>query len=151
MDQIVCDRCSSANSLDSNFCSVCGAPLDRETEDATETHAAIYEEDDHPDGSPLIVVTRGPNAGSKLALTDALTTIGRHPDSSVFLDDVTVSRRHAEIAREGGRLIVRDAGSLNGTYLNGQRIETAELSEGDSLQVGRYKLVIVVGVIGADG
>ena len=150
MDQIVCDRCSSANSLDSNFCSVCGAPLDRETEDATETHPAVYVEADHPDESPMIVVTRGPNAGSKLALTEGVTTIGRHPDSSVFLDDVTVSRRHAEITRERGRFIVRDAGSLNGTYLNGQRIETADLGEGDALQVGRYKLLFVVGVIDAD-
>jgi hypothetical protein len=150
MDQVVCDRCSSANGPDANYCSTCGAPLDRQSEDATESHPAVTVDDVGADEAPMIVVTRGPNAGSKLALTEPVTTIGRHPDSSVFLDDVTVSRRHAEIRREGGRFVASDAGSLNGTYLNGTRIESAELAEGDSLQVGRYKLIFVLGVTGSD-
>ena len=150
MEQIVCDRCSSANDPDSNFCSVCGAPLERQGDDATQSHPAVTLGGLAPGEAPMIVVTRGPNAGSKLAITEALTTIGRHPESTIFLDDVTVSRRHAEIVAEGGRFIVRDPGSLNGTYLNGSRIESAELAEGDSLQVGRYKLLFVIGVTGSD-
>jgi hypothetical protein len=150
MEQVVCDRCSSANGPESNFCSVCGAPLDRQGEDATQSHPVTEIADLGPDEAPMIVVTRGPNAGSKLALTEVVTTIGRHPDSSVFLDDVTVSRRHAEVRREGGHFVASDAGSLNGTYLNGTRIEKADLTEGDSLQVGRYKLLFVTGVTSTD-
>jgi pSer/pThr/pTyr-binding forkhead associated (FHA) protein len=99
-----------------------------------------------PDGDvPMLVVVRGANAGSRFALTDDVTTIGRHPDSDVFLDDVTVSRRHAEIERRGAVLELSDVGSLNGTYVNGDRIERVALSEGDQLQVGKYRLVVVVG------
>ena len=87
---------------------------------------------------------RGPGAGSRFLLDEEVVSAGRHPDSHVFLDDVTVSRRHAEIARSGDGYVVRDVGSLNGTYLNRERIEgDVTLANGDELQVGRFKLVFL--------
>lgn len=99
-----------------------------------------------PVGSALLVVKRGPNAGSRFLLDQASTSAGRHPDSDIFLDDVTVSRRHAELERTADGYLVRDAGSLNGTYLN-QKIVSGDtqLSNGDEIQVGRFKLVFVLG------
>jgi pSer/pThr/pTyr-binding forkhead associated (FHA) protein len=93
-----------------------------------------------PAGTALLLVMRGPNAGSTFRLDGDLTTAGRHPDSDIFLDDVTVSRRHAEFYREGGRFTARDVGSLNGTYVNGSRIEEAELVGGDEVQIGKFRL-----------
>jgi pSer/pThr/pTyr-binding forkhead associated (FHA) protein len=78
---------------------------------------------------------------SRLALTKSVTTVGRHPDSDIFLDDITVSRRHAEVQRASNGFVVRDVGSLNGTYLNRQRVEENPLVNGDELQVGKFKLV----------
>ena len=98
-----------------------------------------------PPGSALLVVKRGPNAGSRFLLDADTTTAGRHPDSDIFLDDVTVSRRHAEFAREGGGFVVRDVGSLNGTYLNRERIDAAGLAGGDEVQIGKYRLVFLAG------
>ena len=96
-----------------------------------------------PPGTALLVVRRGPNAGSRFLLDSDLTTAGRHPESDIFLDDVTVSRRHAEFYRYGDRFTVRDVGSLNGTYVNRERIEEAELSGGDEVQVGKFRLVFL--------
>jgi hypothetical protein len=93
-----------------------------------------------PAGTALLLVMRGPNAGSTFRLDNDLTTAGRHPDSDIFLDDVTVSRRHVEFYREDGRFTVRDVGSLNGTYVNGSRIEEAELFGGDEVQIGKFRL-----------
>ena len=101
--------------------------------------------DSLPPGSALLVVKRGPNAGSRFLLDADVTTAGRHPDSDIFLDDVTVSRRHAEFHREGGGFVVRDVGSLNGTYLNRERIETGVLAGGDEVQIGKYRLVFLTG------
>ncbi len=95
----------------------------------------------------MLVVTRGPNTGSQFTLEHVITTAGRHPDSDIFLDDVTVSRRHVEIERTKAGSVVRDVGSLNGTYLNQQRIEgDAAMANGDELQVGKFKLVFVAGI-----
>ena len=102
-----------------------------------------------PPGMALLVVRRGPNAGARFLLDHDVTTSGRHPDSDIFLDDVTVSRRHAEIlqGKDGYRL--RDVGSLNGTYLNRERIESeAPLQNGDELQIGKFKLVFFSGTGG---
>ena len=96
-----------------------------------------------PPGSALLLVMRGPNAGSRFRLDDDLTTAGRHPDSHIFLDDVTVSRRHAEFCRHGASFTVRDVGSLNGTYVNRERIEEAELFGGDEVQIGKFRLVFL--------
>ena len=96
-----------------------------------------------PAGSALLVVKRGPNAGSRFLLDRASTSAGRHPDSDIFLDDVTVSRRHAEFYRHGDRFTVRDVGSLNGTYVNRERIEEAELFGGDEVQIGKFRLLFM--------
>jgi pSer/pThr/pTyr-binding forkhead associated (FHA) protein len=93
-----------------------------------------------PSGSALLVVRRGPNAGSRFLLDADLTTVGRHPDADIFLDDVTVSRRHAEFIRVGTSFQVRDLGSMNGTYFDGVRIESALLSDGAEVQIGKFRL-----------
>ncbi|MGH3660583.1 MAG: oxoglutarate dehydrogenase inhibitor Odhl [Micromonosporaceae bacterium] len=98
-----------------------------------------------PPGTALLVVRRGPNAGARFLLDHDVTTSGRHPDSDIFLDDVTVSRRHAEFHRETAAFTVRDVGSLNGTYVNRERVETATLSNGDEVQVGKFRLVFIAG------
>ena len=102
-----------------------------------------------PEGAALLVVKRGPNAGSRFLLDRAVTSAGRHPDSDIFLDDVTVSRRHVEVERTKDGYVVRDVGSLNGTYRNQRRIDGQEpLENGDEVQVGRFKLVFVAGTEG---
>jgi pSer/pThr/pTyr-binding forkhead associated (FHA) protein len=104
-----------------------------------------------PVGSALLVVKRGPNAGSRFLLDSDLTTAGRHPQSDIFLDDVTVSRRHAEFRRVSDKFSVRDVGSLNGTYVNRERIDEAALSNGDEVQIGKYRLVFFGSVASAVG
>lgn len=91
----------------------------------------------------MLVVVRGPNAGSRYLLDRELTTIGRHPDSDIFLDDVTVSRRHADIERVDDGQLLRDHGSLNGSYVNGDRVDERRLGTGDEVQIGRFKLLYV--------
>ncbi|MGH3765562.1 MAG: glycogen accumulation regulator GarA [Pseudonocardiaceae bacterium] len=98
-----------------------------------------------PAGSALLVVRRGPNAGSRFLLDRPTTSAGRHPDSDIFLDDVTVSRRHAEFRREGGEFVVVDVGSLNGTYVNREPVDTAMLANGDEVQIGKFRLVFLAG------
>ncbi len=94
----------------------------------------------------MLVVKRGPKGGSRFALDDAVTTAGRHPDSEIFLDDITVSRRHAEVRKDGDDYYASDVGSLNGTYLNRERITSPVLLvNGDELQIGKYKLVFFMG------
>ena len=98
-----------------------------------------------PAGSALLVVKRGPNAGSRFLLDQSTTSAGRHPESDIFLDDVTVSRRHAEFRREGGEFVVVDVGSLNGTYVNREPVDTAVLASGDEVQIGKFRLVFLTG------
>ncbi len=93
----------------------------------------------------MLVVKRGPNAGSRYVLEGAITKVGRHPDSDIFLDDITVSRRHVQIRREDSTFLLRDVGSLNGTYVNRQRVDTTQLANGDELQIGKFKLTFFVG------
>lgn len=93
-----------------------------------------------PAGSALLVVRRGPNVGARFLLDADVTVAGRHPEADIFLDDVTVSRRHAEFVRVGTAFQVRDLGSLNGTYFDGVRIESALLSDGAEVQVGKFRL-----------
>jgi hypothetical protein len=167
MPSVYCTRCGEANPENARFCSQCGTPLtmagsDRAT--AGETTSMIFtgteaQEAEPGDESPadsavvdalppntaLLVVRRGPNAGSRFLLDSELTEVGRRPDSDIFLDDVTVSRRHAEFYRQGGRFAVRDVGSLNGTYVNRERIEEAALSGGDEVQIGKFRLVFLQG------
>ena len=100
-----------------------------------EDQAAVAE---LPAGNALLVVRRGPNKGARFLLDADLITVGRHPNSDVFLDDVTVSRRHAEISRTSGEFSVKDLDSLNGTYYQGARVESALLTHGSELQIGKY-------------
>jgi pSer/pThr/pTyr-binding forkhead associated (FHA) protein len=102
-----------------------------------------------PAGHALLVVQRGPSAGSRFLLDADLIGAGRHPDSEIFLDDVTVSRRHAEFRRSGREFTVSDVGSLNGTYVNRDRIDSVQLKDGDEVQIGKYRLVFFAGHEGA--
>ncbi|MEN9606459.1 MAG: hypothetical protein RL605_287 [Actinomycetota bacterium] len=104
------------------------------TEDEAAAIAAL------PAGSALLVVVKGPNDGARFLLDQDVTTVGRHPNADIFLDDVTVSRRHAEFERKDGQFIVRDLGSLNGTYREGRTIDVIQLADGDEVQIGKYKL-----------
>jgi pSer/pThr/pTyr-binding forkhead associated (FHA) protein len=91
-----------------------------------------------PSGNSLLIVRRGPNKGARFLLDADLVTIGRHPNADIFLDDVTVSRRHSEITRDGSVFSIKDLTSLNGTYFEGKRVESAELFNGAEVQVGKY-------------
>jgi pSer/pThr/pTyr-binding forkhead associated (FHA) protein len=148
-----CTKCGHGNPDDANFCARCGATLSG-TEDATLTLHGIGSEeatgeetelavslDELTAGQGLLVIMRGSEAGSKFLLDKDVTACGRHPSSDIFLDDITVSRRHAEVQREGGRFLVKDTGSLNGTYVNRERVDVAELVSGDELQIGKFKLM----------
>lgn len=158
----VCPTCGHENPEVSRFCANCGVALGESATEVTSTIAltgAVPDEDAPASGSPvdpaavdalapgtaLLVVQRGPNAGSRFLLDADVTTAGRHPDSDIFLDDVTVSRRHAEfrVSRDGGNatFTVADVGSLNGTYVNRTRIDEVELHGGDEVQIGKYRLV----------
>ncbi len=151
VSEIFCNNCGHRNPVGSNFCSSCGGPLEPESPDDHTTmtfhlepagngeEASVDLDDVAADG--VMVVKRGPNAGSSFALDKGLITAGRHPDSDIFLDDITVSRRHVEISRTSDGYRVRDVGSLNGTYLNRERIDEAALANGDEVQVGKFKLI----------
>ena len=152
-----CNNCGHRNPDDAKFCSSCGAPLPGSADDTTVTFQPVEgggeaaEEEvgvtmpELPHGTGMLVVKRGPNAGSKFMLDEDVTRAGRHPESDIFLDDITVSRRHAEFVRRDRGYLVRDVGSLNGTYLNRERIEESELASGDEVQIGKFKLVYLAG------
>jgi pSer/pThr/pTyr-binding forkhead associated (FHA) protein len=139
MEDRTCPECGAAVPVGGNFCTVCGAAIE-EVEDRTQQLAALATD---ADGPPMLVVVKGENSGSRYALASDLVTIGRHPDSDIFLDDVTVSRRHAQVRRERGGFVVEDVGSLNGTYVNGERIERAVLRDADQVQVGKFRFVVI--------
>lgn len=150
---MVCPRCQHDNPSDAHFCSNCGTPLQPETT-ASLTPIELEEEagEEAPQpkteleaGQALVVVQRGPNAGSRFLIDKDVTTAGRHPESDIFLDDVTVSRKHAEFRRSSDNFFVHDQGSLNGTYVNRQRVEDTELANGDELQIGKFKLIFFTG------
>jgi hypothetical protein len=150
-----CRHCGHQNEAGANFCSSCGSPLPQE-DDATlsfneladrleldeELGAALAE---LPEGMGMLVVRRGPNAGSRFVLDREVTALGRHPDSDIFLDDITVSRRHAAVRKLEGGYEVSDVGSLNGTYVDHERVDAAPLHHLDDLQIGRFVLVFLVG------
>ena len=148
-----CTNCGHRNPDAARFCAKCGHSL---SEDSTLTFTPVEVEEETGEeialpldelerGQGLVVVKRGPNAGSNFLMDKDVTTAGRHPESDVFLDDVTVSRRHAEIRRRDNRFYVVDNGSLNGTYVNRKRVDETELSNGDELQIGKFKLVFFSG------
>jgi len=165
-----CTACGRQNPDDARFCSQCGtrlaAPETEGTPESTPTPDSVSEGtatitfnrekadtsdrqlspvdaaavDALPAGHALLVVQRGPGAGSRFLLDTDDVEAGRHPDSDIFLDDVTVSRRHAKFHRTGETFTVSDDGSLNGTYVNRDRIDQVELKDGDEVQIGKYRL-----------
>lgn len=161
----VCAKCGTPHPAGARFCAQCGARLDPAAPSASEVTSTItfgsrevHETAERPldpvdaaavdaltPGHALLVVQRGPGAGSRFLLDTDLVEAGRHPDSDIFLDDVTVSRKHATFARTGISFRVRDAGSLNGTYVNRDRIEDVALQDGDEVQIGKYRLVFFAG------
>jgi pSer/pThr/pTyr-binding forkhead associated (FHA) protein len=146
---LYCSRCGHPNKDQARFCSNCGAPLHEETTlgltpvelEGEAAEEFPFPEDELEAGQALVLVKHGPNAGSTFLLDHEVTTVGRNPESDVFLDDVTVSRRHAEVRRREVEWFVHDLGSLNGTYVNGERVDVAKLASGDEVQIGRFKLV----------
>jgi hypothetical protein len=154
MSYVFCNGCGHRNPPASAFCSACGSALDLPA-DHTITIAKVDPLLDAPGidddvvlsadsvllGVGVLVVRSGAQAGQRFALVGATTRLGRHPESEISLDDITVSRRHAEIVRSESGYSVRDTGSLNGTYVNQTRVDDAPLRHGDELQVGKFRLV----------
>lgn len=157
MADVFCNKCGHRNPLGANFCSSCGNQLVADNIEPTtitfdpdhtphDEHDTEFEHAEVPSGTAVLVVKRGPNAGSRYLLDKPVIMAGRHPKSEIFLDDVTVSRRHAEIHRTGEGWLVHDVGSLNGTYLNRERIDAdVTLTNGDEIQVGTFRLVFMRG------
>ena len=155
MAYVFCNRCGHRNPPESSFCSSCGSPLDT-LGDRTITLAPVDPlqnspgaEDDVvvqvgelPAEGGVLIVRSGEQAGDRFVLDADIIRLGRHPDSEIILDDITVSRRHAELARTPEGYVVTDAGSLNGTYVNQERIDRAVLHHGDELQIGKFRLVL---------
>ena len=155
MAYVFCNHCGHRNPPESSFCSSCGSALDV-SGDRTITLAAVDPLQDAPGpgddvvvslgdlpvDKAVLIVRSGAQAGDRFALDSDVTRLGRHPDSEIMLDDITVSRRHASIERTDEGYVVSDAGSLNGTYVNQERIERAVLHHGDELQVGKFRLVL---------
>lgn len=154
MAYVFCNQCGHRNPPGSNFCTNCGSALDV-LDDRTVTLTAVDPLQDAPGpdddvvvpigelerGIPVLIVRAGAQAGARFALDGERTQLGRHPDSDISLDDITVSRRHAEIVRSDGTYVVHDAGSLNGTYVNQKRVDHSPLRHGDELQIGKFRLV----------
>ncbi len=170
-----CTACGTQNPDDARFCAQCGnrlvapaaAPVDTPTQapapspdvagestatinigtpDKTETSdRQLNAVDALPSGNAMLIVQRGPGSGSRFLLDKDVVQAGRHPESEIFLDDVTVSRRHAEFTRTEGTFTVSDVGSLNGTYVNWDRIDTVALKDGDEVQIGKFRLVFYAG------
>jgi pSer/pThr/pTyr-binding forkhead associated (FHA) protein len=155
---LFCNQCGHRNPPASNFCSSCGATLDT-LSNRTVTIARVDPLQDAPGphddvqvdlgrlpaGVGHLIVRDGSQAGQQFALHEVLTRLGRHSDNEISLDDVTVSRRHAEITAVAGSYFVRDIESLNGTYLNNERIDEAELRHGDEVRIGKFRLVFFEG------
>ncbi len=154
MAYVFCNSCGHRNPPESGFCSSCGSVLDLR-QDRTLTLSKTDALQDAPGsadnatvslgdiapGKAVLVVRSGSQAGERFSLNKEITTLGRHPDSDISLDDITVSRRHVEIIWTNTTYVVRDAGSLNGTYVNQRRIDECALKQGDDLQVGKFHLV----------
>ena len=152
---IICRNCGHSNQAGSNFCSSCGLALaqrDDTTDVLTPIELGLELGEDllreliasaRP-GAGLLVVKTGPSAGTSFVLEKDKTSIGRHPESDIFLDDVTVSRRHAELVMAGGEFSISDVGSLNGTYVNHSRTDFAVLKSGDEVQIGKYRLIFIM-------
>ncbi|MEX0833828.1 MAG: FHA domain-containing protein [Actinomycetota bacterium] len=153
--RVFCTNCGHQNRDDARFCAKCGRALE---DDATLSFNPVQLQDEVGDevlaqaedleqGQALLAVTRGPNAGSTFLVEggDDSMSLGRNPASDIFLDDVTVSRRHADIRRRPDGLYLHDLGSLNGSYVNRERVEETKLASGDEVQIGKFRLQVFIG------
>jgi hypothetical protein len=151
LSHVYCPECGFQNLESANYCSRCGALLvAEEVDNPTETISLDDLEEESEDlaelgveGPALVVRSGGGRTGEQFSLERTQTTVGRTPDCDIFLDDVTVSRRHAIVARGANGFTIEDLGSLNGTFLNRHRIEKADLENGDELQIGKYRLTFL--------
>lgn len=153
MTYVHCNNCGHRNPPESNFCSSCGSLLDVAADrtvtlnrvdplqEAPGEEDVVVPIDDIEPDTAVLIVRAGAEAGARFTLSDDITRIGRHPESDISLDDITVSRRHAEIERSPEGYVVTDSGSLNGTYLNQERVDTGLIHHGDELQIGKFRLV----------
>ena len=153
MSHIYCPECGFQNLESAHYCSRCGALLvtEGEPDETTQTFSAEEVHDERSDlleelgieGPALVIRSGGGRTGETYPLEKAQTTIGRSPDCDIFLDDVTVSRRHAVVGRGDAGFTIEDLGSLNGTFLNRSRIERGALDNGDEVQIGKYRLIFL--------
>ena len=147
MSHIYCPECGFQSPEAAAYCSRCGALLMRESVGETTLSLGPDEIDappDSPQGPALVVRSGGGRAGESFEAIGARALIGRSPECDVFLDDVTVSRRHAELVGEGGTYVIRDLGSLNGTFVNKHRIESTILEDDDEVQIGKYRMTFLL-------
>ena len=158
MQYVFCNHCGHRNPPSSTFCSSCGAVLDKPSlrtnvlpktdplldglldDDNAVVHAGEVEP-----GEVMLVVRQGPEIGTRYTLHGDSVSVGRVPDNDIQLDDFTVSRQHAVLVRENQDWILRDLGSLNGTYVNNERVDECIVRHGDALQIGRFHLVAFFG------
>jgi FHA domain-containing protein/zinc ribbon protein len=147
MSHVYCPECGFQNPEAANYCARCGAALIKPDESETtmtftpeegEVHEAL--EDVGVNGPALVVRSGGGRSGETFPLGGEQTTIGRSPDCGIFLDDVTVSRRHANVLHRKTNFVIEDQGSLNGTFVNRKRVDSAELDDGDEIQIGKYRM-----------
>jgi pSer/pThr/pTyr-binding forkhead associated (FHA) protein len=151
VSHIYCAECGFQNSEAANYCARCGAMLEREASEGETTLSytpeSLADESalgvEGVEGPALVVRSGGGRSGEVFQLQGERTSVGRSPDCDIFLDDVTVSRRHAVVTQEGGRFTIEDLGSLNGTFLNRHRIEQALLTDDDEVQIGKYRFVFL--------
>ena len=150
MSHVYCSECGFQNPEAANYCSRCGALLSKGESPAETTQtfspeeiADLEHEDFGLEGPALVVRAGGGRAGESFKPTGDRTRIGRSPDCEIFLDDVTVSRNHAVLLQQDGRFTVEDQGSLNGTFVNRKRIDSAQLEEGDEVQIGKYRMTFI--------
>jgi hypothetical protein len=153
MSHIYCQECGFQNEEAANYCSRCGAVLKKDEGGVETTQTFTPEEGtlepaDALDelgisGPTLVVRSGGGRTGELFHPEDETTTIGRSPDCGIFLDDVTVSRRHAVVRRRDDQVFIEDQGSLNGTFVNRKRVESAQLDDGDEVQIGKYRMTFL--------
>lgn len=158
MQYVFCNHCGHRNPPTSTFCSSCGAVLDKPSmrtnvlpktdpllDGLGDDDNAVVHAGEIAPGEVMLVVRQGPEIGTRYSLEGDQVSVGRVPGNDIQLDDVTVSRQHAVLVRQGSAWLVRDLGSLNGTYVNSARVEEAVVQHGDEVQVGRFRLVAFFG------
>ena len=148
MSHIYCQECGFQNPEAANYCARCGALLVKEEGGTEATQTFTADENDEPSEAledlgvkgPALVVRSGGGRTGEIFTVEGETTIGRSPDCGIFLDDVTVSRKHAILRERDNAFLIEDQGSLNGTFVNRKRVESGQLEDGDELQIGKYRL-----------